>query len=126
MSKFLDLKLDNFMVRSEDPFIFGRDARDEYDHPLPQKRYLGHNDDWRTIYLSRNDYGPLRSAAGVIEITDFDLSVPGGLPRFGCIQAEAYRAPEVILDSGYTYAADIWSLGVMVRERGGGVWRSIA
>ena len=33
----------------------------------------------------------------------------------GCIQAEVYRAPEVILDVGFTYSEDIWSLGVMVR-----------
>ncbi|KAJ5502977.1 hypothetical protein N7463_005851 [Penicillium fimorum] len=30
------------------------------------------------------------------------------------IQTEIYRAPEVILDAGYPYSADIWSLGVML------------
>lgn len=41
---------------------------------------------------------------------DFDSSVRGEGLHNGCIQAEVYRAPEVILDAGYSYSADIWSL----------------
>ncbi|EIT75121.1 hypothetical protein AO1008_02001 [Aspergillus oryzae 100-8] len=70
--------------------------------------------DGRTIYLSRNNYGPTLKTTGIIAITDFDLSVHGDRPNNGCIQAEIYRAPEVILDAGFTYSADIWSLGVML------------
>lgn len=33
-------------------------------------------------------------------ITDLGLSVMGAGPHHGCIQAEPYRAPEVILDCG--------------------------
>jgi serine/threonine-protein kinase SRPK3 len=109
LSSRIDLKPDNIMVQIEDPSIFERDARDEYSHPIPQK-----HKDGRIIYLSRNNYGHLLKPVGTIEITDFDLSVMNGEPRFGCIQAEIYRAPEVILNAGYSYAADIWSLGVMV------------
>ena len=105
-----DIKLDNIMVKIEDPAILARDARDEYDHPLPQKHVNG-----RTIYLARNDYGQISTSTGVIQITDFDRSVSGDIQHTGCIQAEIYRAPEVILDAGYSYGADIWSLGVMVR-----------
>ena len=47
-------------------------------------------------------------------MVDFGLSVLGDRPQSGAIQGENYRAPEVILDTGYTYSADIWSLGVMV------------
>lgn len=96
------------MVKIDDPSILERDARDEYDHPLPQKHVDG-----RIIYRSRNNYGDLSAPTGVVQIIDFDLSVLGNIPQNGCIQAEIYRAPKVILDAGYIYSAEIWSLGVM-------------
>ncbi|KAG5746467.1 hypothetical protein H9Q70_010837 [Fusarium xylarioides] len=108
-----DLKPDNIMIRIEDPKIFEKDAIEEYNNPLPEKQL-----DDRTIYLSRNNYGPLIRPTGIIQLVDFDLAVrstPGKL-HYGAIQGEKYRAPEVILDSGYSYSADIWSLGVMVQS----------
>ncbi|GFN16452.1 kinase-like protein [Aspergillus tubingensis] len=105
-----DLKPDNIMVKIEDPSILAKDAEDEYKNPLPQKTYH----DGRTIYLSRNNYGLTSKTTGMTQITDFDLSVRGDRPNFGCIQAEIYRAPEVILDAGYSYSADIWNLGMML------------
>ncbi|KAF1820044.1 kinase-like protein [Dissoconium aciculare CBS 342.82] len=104
-----DLKPDNIMVKIEDSTILERDAKDEYQNPLPQKHIDG-----RVIYLSRNDYGQPSVPIGIVQIVDFDRSVSGKLSHSGCIQADVYRAPEVILDAGYTYSADIWSLGVML------------
>ena len=98
------------MIKVEDPSILEESARDEYKKPLPQKSYS----DGRTIYLSRNDFGISEKTTGIIQIIDVDLSVHGDRPNKGCIQAEIYRAPEIILDAGYSYSADIWSLGVMV------------
>lgn len=108
------------MVKLEDSAILDRDVRDEYDHPLPQKHVDG-----RVLYLSRNNYGRPAVPTGVVQITDFDLSVLGNRPHSGCIQAEIYRAPEVILDAGYSYSADIWSLGVMVRISLAFLWMDI-
>lgn len=104
-----DLKPDNIMVRLEDKSLLERSARDEMENPFPQKKC-----DERTIYLSRNDYGPPTAGIGVVHITDFGDSVQGDRSNTGCIQADVYRAPEVILDAGWTYSADIWNLGVMV------------
>lgn len=98
------------MIRIEDPGLLDQDANDEYQNPLPQK----HLKSGRIIYLSRNNYGRLRRVTGIIEITDFGLSVIGKGPHFGGTGADLYRAPEVILNSGYTSAVDVWSLGVMV------------
>ncbi|VTT61417.1 unnamed protein product [Fusarium fujikuroi] len=106
-----DLKPDNIMIRIEDPKMFEKDAIEEYNNPLPEKQL-----DDRIIYLSRNNFGPLSRPTGIIQLVDFDLAVrstPGKL-HYGAIQGEKYRAPEVILNSGYSYSADIWSLGVMV------------
>ena len=97
------------MVRLENKDHPAYSAMDEYINPLPQKVL-----DDRLIYLSRNEYGPLETPIAGIEIVDFGHSVLGDASNSGCIQAEPYRAPEVIVDAGYNYGADIWSLGVMV------------
>ena len=97
------------MIRIEDQSILEGSAQDEFVHPLPQKKGVG-----RTLYLSRNNYGPPPAIIGFISIVDFGFSVDGNGPHHGCIQADPYRAPEVILDAGWTYSSDIWSLGILV------------
>lgn len=101
------------MTRLEDSTILERSAMDEYQNPLPQKVCED-----RTIYLSRNQYGPPKKISkilGLVKITDFGFAVRGDGPHYGAIQVEPFRAPEVILDAGWSYSADIWNLGVMVR-----------
>ena len=101
------------MVMLEDKSLLEIAAQEEYEDPLPQKRL----ENGRTIYLSRSNYGKPRGITGLVEITDLGLAerVSADEINTGPIQAEIYRAPEVILDVGYSNSADIWSLGVMVR-----------
>ncbi|QSS58105.1 protein kinase [Histoplasma capsulatum] len=49
-------------------------------------------------------------------ITDFGLAVRGDVPHlyYHTIQADDYRAPEIILTAGWSYSADIWNLGVLL------------
>lgn len=99
------------MVNVEDPSLLEKAAGDGFRNPLPGNVYPGD----RTIYPARNNFGLPRDVTGIVRIVDFDQSVRGDKPNSGCIQAEVYRAPEVILDAGYSYSADIWSWGMMVR-----------
>lgn len=95
------------MVRLEDKSILEKDVQDGFHNPLLQKVC-----DDRTIY--RNNYGQPTSITGMVSITDFGHSTEGDGPHNGCIQAEPYRAQEVILDACWSYSSDIWRLGVMV------------
>lgn len=84
-------------------------------------------DTGRVIYRCHNDFGPLdASKLGNMypQITDFsaatfldnnrqDTSVQLGIRP---IQPDYYRAPEVVLGCGWSFSADIWNLGVMVRH----------
>lgn len=66
------------MVKFEDTSFLERDARDEYDHPIPQKHVDG-----RIIYLSRNNYGQPVVTTNFIQIIDFDPAVMGNDPPAG-------------------------------------------
>lgn len=112
--RWLDLKLDNIMMTIEDQSVI-KDFVNEYlEVPIEQKKDLT----GRTVYLSHNNFGPLKSLKGVLpKLVDYGLShrlEPGKLGHHP-IQPDYYRAPEVILGKGWTYSADIWNLGVLVR-----------
>ncbi|KAI9757923.1 MAG: transcription factor TFIIIB subunit brf1 [Chaenotheca gracillima] len=106
-----DLKLDNILIGLESKSILEDHARDEFRHPLPQKTA-----NERTIYVSRNDFGPPKRGLGPPKIVDLGLAAWGDVlrPHNHSIQSEVYRAPEVILAAGWTYSADVWNLGVLL------------
>lgn len=113
-SIFIDLKMDNILVDFEDLSVIEDFARAQAENPMPRKIKDG-----RSIYLSHNNFGPIRSFYILPKIADFGLAQPGDgpQPKIHPIQPDHYRAPEVILGAGWSYSADIWNLGVLVRFR---------
>ena len=97
----------------EDEGLMDWMAKNELEDPLPQKQLPD-----RTIYKSRNEYGQPRHGKGLRwalpTIVDFNHAIYGAGPHYGPIQAEPYRAPEVVLDAGWSYSVDIWSLAILV------------
>lgn len=104
-----DLKSDNILMALRDQSVLDTVARDELEDPLPQKKCED-----RTIYLSRNDFGFQADNIGRPVIMDFGLSVCGKALHNHTIQPQGFRAPEVIIGSGWDYSVDIWNLGALV------------
>ena len=46
----------------------------------------------------------------------FGSTMPGGTEHSKDIQPYIYRAPEVIMEAGWTYSADIWNVGRMIKR----------
>ncbi|EXJ96109.1 CMGC/SRPK protein kinase [Capronia coronata CBS 617.96] len=108
-----DLKADNIMMGLGDPSVLDRFVQHELEHPSPRKMPDHHG---RIIYTSCSDFGEAPSDA-VIEsakITDIGLAQWGDVKNTRPIQSNAFMAPEVILQCGWSYPADIWNLGVML------------
>lgn len=111
-----DLKDDNIMVTFEDDTLLDDFVRHSRENPQP--RHI--RSDGRVAYLSQEDFGPLQGGGSILpKISDFNLSFPG-LPGDGGhlspIQSHRYRAPEVLLGCPWSYSADIWNLGLLVRS----------
>lgn len=84
-------------------------------HDDPKMRKDVHG---RTIYLSRTQFGALRSPFPRPKIADFGSAAWGdtGVPYRGMCQSDYARAPEVELGAEWSYSIDIWALGVVLRE----------
>lgn len=108
-----DLKADNIMMGLGDPTILDRFVQHEIEHPSPRKMPDSHG---RIIYTSCSDFGEAPSDAVIAsaKITDIGLAAWGDGKNTKPIQSNAFTAPEVILQCGWSYPADIWNLGVML------------
>lgn len=106
-----DLKLDNILVTFEDPSVLEEYVKAQPLNPMPRKAKDG-----RIIYLSHNDFGPMKSYVVLPKIADFGLAQRGDGPEFlnHPIQPRAYQAPEVLLGRRWTYSVDMWNFGVLV------------
>lgn len=102
------------MVTLENQDVIKDFVEQNIDLPMQQKT----DSTGRTVYLCHNNFGHLQSFTGFLPmIIDFGLAKrlePGELGHHP-IQPDPLRAPEVILGCGWTYSADIWNLGVLVR-----------
>lgn len=111
--RLADLKPDNILLGVENRAVIQELVDAEAENPTPHKV-----DGTRFYYPSRN-FGDLRGPPDPPKIADFGLAVRGDVPELHNhpIQADLFQAPEVILGAGWSYSADIWNLGVMVRSR---------
>jgi serine/threonine protein kinase len=80
------------------------------ENPMPRKIKDG-----QSIHLSHNDFGTPKSFFILPKIVDFGLAQSGKYwPLMHPIQAAPFHAPEVLLNTSWTYSADIWNLGVLI------------
>ncbi len=104
-------QIGQYLGRIEDPSVIDEFVQAQAENPMPRKFKDG-----RSIYQSHNDFGPLKSLYLLPKIADFGLAQRGdsSQPQLHPIQPDHYRAPEVILGTGWTYSADICNFGVLV------------
>ena len=101
----------NVLINLESESVLEDFVQQQRQVPLPQHV----TDDGHITYLSQSSFGPLRDYFILPEIADLDLAQSGKGPnRIHPIQPHRYRAPEVILGTGWSYSPDIWNLGVLV------------
>ena len=107
----LDIKADNIMFGIKDDSVFTDFEENELQRPVPRKEVdMG----GRMIYMSQELKVPKKVSASVL--CDFGSAIFGNQYHSVFIQPKIYRAPEVILRVPWTYSADIWNVGCMVRQ----------
>lgn len=106
-----DIKDDNILMTFESTDILSEFDKNLADDP-PVYKPLPHN---RRLYQSHTSFGKLKSFAVEPRLVDFGAShrMDGTPYKLFPIQPRYYRAPEVILGSGWSYPADIWNLGAL-------------
>ena len=97
-----------FTLSSTDPVLTAFEES-QIAHPVPSKDAGD-----RTIYPS----GALQMPTGShdVQLGDYASSVWGDEENSDLAQPNLYRAPEVILRQNWSYSADIWNLGCIVRS----------
>ncbi|KAF5543910.1 kinase domain-containing protein [Fusarium mexicanum] len=109
-----DIKDDNILVTIEDNSVLTDSVKNLATNPQP--RHV-RTDDGRVIYLSQDDFGPLRGNMVLPALADFNQSFPGldgNKGHLSPIQSHRYRAPEVLLGCPWSYSVDIWNFGLVM------------
>lgn len=103
-----DIHPGNVLLGCEDNSLFKKLEDSEFSNPVPRKIYPD-----RTIYCSR----VMKPKVGPLLLSDFGEARLGPGPHVGDIMPITYRAPEVILQIQWSYAVDIWSVGLTVSTK---------
>ncbi|OAA66925.1 protein kinase domain-containing protein [Niveomyces insectorum RCEF 264] len=98
-----DVHPGNLLLGADDNGIFHELEKNEFTNPVPRKQLED-----RTIYLSRL----MKPKAGPLLLSDFGEARLGPGPHAGDIMPIMYRAPETLLYIQWSYAVDIWSVGL--------------
>ena len=98
------------MLTIEDESILEDFEKEEFKHPCPRKVI----NKKRTIYTSRNFRHPKNHAWGHPVLCDFGEARIGSFHAHEEIQPEIYKAPEIIMETGWSYSVDIWNTACMV------------
>ena len=105
-----DLKLSNIMLGVEDESVF-----EDYEQAenLTQSLRKRVSQD-RSTYASRSFRKPHKHAYGPPILCDFGEARIGIDHAHVEIQSEIYKAPEVLMETGWTHSADIWNAACLV------------
>lgn len=104
-----DIKEENILLSLVDSSIIEQLDTKEIAASSLYKNVNGYN-----LYKSVN-FG-IPTSFGRPILCDFSLARNGQIEHYHDIQPDPYRAPEVILEMPWSYAVDIWNVGVMVRN----------
>lgn len=108
VDKNVDIKADNILIEIEDQDILEAFVDAEMTSPSPRKVVDG-----KPIYAT-HQFG-LPKEYGRAVLGDFGSAVRGDKPQIHDAQPDIYRCPEVMLKTEWSYPADIWNVGAMVR-----------
>ena len=106
--RLADIKADNILVEIDDKSILKAFVEAEMRDPSPRKFIQD-----TTVYGSRRFARPRQFGQAVL--SDYGSAVRGDERRNHDAQPNVYRSPEVMLETDWSYPADIWNVGVMVR-----------
>jgi serine/threonine-protein kinase SRPK3 len=98
------------MLGVEDESVF-IDYGQAEDSSTPQSKHVNQD---RRIYASRPFRSPQKHAYGPPILCDFGEARIGIDHAHVEIQPEIYKAPEVLMETGWTHSADIWNAACLV------------
>ncbi|KAI0400965.1 kinase-like domain-containing protein [Xylaria palmicola] len=98
-----DIHPGNLLLGSNDDSQFKAFEDNEFSNPVPRKELPD-----RTLYFSRL----MKPQVGLLLLSDFGEVRLGPGPYAGDILPIMYRAPETLLWIQWSYAVDIWSVGL--------------